>query len=141
MLIIVDHDNKTIQPVDLKTSSHAEWDFFRSFIQWSYHIQGRLYWRIILDNIRRYREFDEYTLLPYKFIVINRYTLTPLVWDFEDTFVYGTLTYGINNQIICRDPFDLGKELHYYLTVHPKVPKEINVNGSNSLTKWLNTLE
>jgi hypothetical protein len=26
-LILVDHDNKTIIPVDLKTSSHTEWDF------------------------------------------------------------------------------------------------------------------
>lgn len=139
-LIVVDHKNKTIQPVDLKTSSHTEWDFFQSFIQWSYHIQGRLYWRIIYDNIQRYEEFHGYTLLPYKFIVINKYTLTPLVWDFEDTCTYGTLYYGKEKQIECRDPFDLGRELHYYLTVHPNVPYGINVNGSNSLTKWLNTL-
>lgn len=139
-LIIVDHKNKTIQPVDLKTSSHTEWDFFESFIQWSYHIQARLYWRIILDNIQRYPEFEGYTVLPYKFIVVNKFTLTPLVWDFEDTCTYGTLYYGKNKQIECRDPFDIGKELYYYLTVHPNVPKEINVNGTNSLTRWLNTL-
>lgn len=139
-LIVVDHKNKTIQPVDLKTSSHAEWDFFISFIQWCYHIQGRLYWRIILNNIQGSEEFAGYKVLPYKFIVINKYTLTPLVWTFEDTCTYGTLYYGKNKQIECRDPFDLGKELHYYLAVHPNVPRGINVNGSNSLTKWLNTL-
>lgn len=140
-LIVVDHKEKTIQPVDLKTSSHAEWDFFKSFIQWCYHIQGRLYWRIILDNIRQHEEFNGYTLLPYKFIVVNKYTKTPLVWDFEDTCAYGTLCYGNNNQIICKDPFELGKELQYYLTVQPNVPKGINVIGSNSLTKWLNTIQ
>lgn len=139
-LIIVNHKDKTIQPVDLKTSSHTEWDFFSSFIQWCYHIQARLYWRIILDNIQRHPEFRYYTLLPYKFIVVNKYTLTPLVWDYEDTCTYGTLYYGKNKQIECRDPFDLGKELHYYLKVHPNVPRGINVNGSNSLTKWLNTV-
>lgn len=139
-LIVVDHKKKTIQPVDLKTSSHNEWNFFESFIQWGYQIQARLYWRIIVDNVRRHKEFDGYTVLPYKFIVINRYSLTPLVWDFEDTSSYGTLYYGLNSQIVCRDPFDLGKELHYYLTVHPNVPKGITVLGSNSLTHWLCTL-
>lgn len=139
-LIVVDHKNKTIQPIDLKTSSHTEWNFFESFVQWSYHIQARLYWRIILDNVQRHPEFAEYIVLPYKFIVVNKFTLTPLVWDFEDTCTYGTLYYGKDKQIECRDPFELGKELHYYLTVHPNVPKGINVNGSNSLTKWLNTI-
>ena len=139
-LIVVDHKNKTIQPIDLKTSSHTEWNFFESFVQWSYHIQARLYWRIILYNVQRHPEFAGYTVLPYKFIVVNKFTLTPLVWDFEDTCTYGTLYYGKDKQIECRDPFELGKELHYYLTVHPNVPKGINVNGSNSLTRWLNTL-
>lgn len=139
-LIVVDHKNKTIQPIDLKTSSHTEWNFFESFVQWSYHIQARLYWRIILYNVQRHPEFAGYTVLPYKFIVVNKFTLTPLVWDFEDTCTYGTLYYGKDKQIECRDPFELGKELHYYLTVHPNVPKGINVNGSNSLIRWLNTL-
>ena len=51
MLIVVDHNNKTIQPIDLKTSGHPEWDFYHSFILWHYDIQARLYWRIIKDNI------------------------------------------------------------------------------------------
>ena len=139
-LIVVDHKNKTIQPVDLKTSSHTEWDFFHSFLQWCYQLQARLYWRIIVDNVRRHPEFNSYEVLPYKFIVVNKTTLTPLVWDFEDTPIYGSLFYGKDRQIECRDPFVIGRELHYYLTVHPNVPNGINVNGSNSLTLWLNTL-
>ena len=35
-LIIVDHDAKVVQPVDLKTSSKKEWDFYKSFIDWRY---------------------------------------------------------------------------------------------------------
>lgn len=35
-LIITDFDKKVIYPIDLKTSSHAEWDFYKSFIEWSY---------------------------------------------------------------------------------------------------------
>lgn len=35
-LLLVDHENKVVYPIDLKTSSHAEWDFYQSFIQWRY---------------------------------------------------------------------------------------------------------
>lgn len=35
-LLLVDYENKRIYPIDLKTSSHTEWDFFKSFIQWDY---------------------------------------------------------------------------------------------------------
>ena len=139
-LIVVDHKNKTIQPIDLKTSSHTEWDFYESFIQWNYQIQARLYWRIIKYNLSLHDEFKEYTLLPYKFIVVNKQTLTPLVWDYEDTEATGTLYYGKNKQIECRDPFDLGKELSNYLSSRPAVPCGIKINEGNSLTEWLKTL-
>jgi hypothetical protein len=35
-LIVVDYNNKTIQPIDLKTSSHFEWEFHKSFVEWRY---------------------------------------------------------------------------------------------------------
>lgn len=35
-LIVVDTLNKAIYPCDLKTSSHYEWDFPKSFIDWRY---------------------------------------------------------------------------------------------------------
>lgn len=35
-LAVVDYEDKTIIPVDLKTSGHSEWNFQDSFIKWSY---------------------------------------------------------------------------------------------------------
>lgn len=35
-LIIVNHKEKWVKPVDLKTSSHTEWDFYKSFVDWRY---------------------------------------------------------------------------------------------------------
>ena len=35
-LLVCDTKNKIIIPIDLKTSSHAEWDFYKSFIDWNY---------------------------------------------------------------------------------------------------------
>lgn len=34
--LIVIHDRKLIVPIDLKTSSKPEWDFYKSFIDWRY---------------------------------------------------------------------------------------------------------
>lgn len=139
-LLIVDHVHKIVYPIDLKTSSHTEWDFYQSFIQWRYDIQARLYWRIIRDNMDRDPMFSEYNLADYKFVVVNRNTLTPLVWEFDKTQALGKLTFGKNNQIELEDPFVLGEELSNYLLSRPAVPTGIKELGSNDITQWLNTI-
>lgn len=140
MEIIIDHNNKTIQPIDLKTSFKKEYDFYKSFIEWSYNIQCRLYVRILEEVIKKDEYFKDFKILPYKDIVVCRTSLTPLVWDFEDTFVKGELVYGKNKQIILRDPQIIGEELKYYLDSGVTMPVGINKDTSNDLTKWLNTL-
>lgn len=136
----VDHQNKTIQPIDLKTSFKKEWDFYKSFIEWNYQIQNRLYYRILLENIKRDEYFKDFKILPYKDIVVNRHSLTPLVWDCDFTFALGNLTFGKNNQIVMRDPEEIGKELYHYLTTAPRVPVGINIDRGNDLRTWMNKI-
>ena len=140
MLLLTNHEEKTVYPIDLKTSSHTEWDFFESFVQWRYDIQARLYWRIIRDNLDRNEYFKDFVLSEYTFVVVNKKTLTPLAWNYPFTKVKGTLTFGKNNQIEMRDPEDIGKELSYYLSSIPKVPVGIYEASSNNLEDWLNKL-
>lgn len=141
-LIVCDYANKKIYPVDLKTSSSPEDEFYKSFIKWNYQLQGRLYARNLKDNLLRDDFFKDFEVENYTFIVINKNTLMPLTWRFTDTFTMGTLYYGKNKQIVCKDPFDIGKELNYYLT-HPevKVQKGININKTNDIIEYLNELE
>ena len=139
-LILVDHNTKTIYPIDLKTSSHTEWSFYQSFIQWRYDIQGRLYWRIIRANLDKDPFWKEYTLADYTFVVVNRWTLTPLAWEFKDTKAMGVLKYGKHQQIELEDPYTLGKSLHHYLSSRPAVPSGIIVNGKNDIKDWLNSI-
>ena len=139
-LLIVNYENKTIQPIDLKTSSHAEWDFYKSFVEWNYQIQARLYWSIMRQNMDEDEYFKDFELLDYMFIVVNRRTLTPLVWDCPLTRFIGTLYFGKNNQIEMRSPLEIGKELSFYLSSRPKVPMGINETGFNDLEDWLNKL-
>lgn len=139
-LIIVNHKEKWVKPVDLKTSSHTEWDFYKSFVEWHYDIQCRLYWAIIRQNMDKDEYFKEFKLLDYDFIVVNRRTLIPLVWTCPFTQSTGTLVFGRNGQIKCRSPFEIGEELNYYLSSRPKVPTGIKETESNDLREWLNTL-
>ena len=137
-LIVVDYNNKIIQPIDLKTSSHFEWEFHKSFVDWRYDIQARLYWRNIKQNIEKDDFFKEFTLLPYKFIVVNRLTLQPQVWDFAFTQAEGLLRLETirNGVYLFRDPYTIGDELSYYLS-NPecKVPREMQ--KSNSIVDFL----
>ena len=108
-LIVADYDKKIIYPIDLKTSGHQEWNFEESFLQWSYMIQSRLYWRNIRANMDKDDYFKDFELADYRFIVVNKNTLTPLVWMFPLTKSIGTLVDEKGNEY--RDPFEIGKEL------------------------------
>lgn len=103
-------------------------------------IQGRLYWRIIRDNMDKDPYFKDFKLTPYKFIVANKRTLTPLVWNFQSTKAYGEITLGRNNQVILRDPFTIGKELSHYLKDKPTIPDGIDRIHPNQLEDWINKI-
>lgn len=131
-LIIVDYENKKIIPCDLKTSSHKEWDFQESFCQWNYMIQARLYWIVIKANLMADDYFKDFTLENYKFIVVNKDSLKPLVWEFPLTKIGGTLVDDNGKEY--RDPLEIGAELRSYLDLRPAVPKDINLNGINTIS-------
>lgn len=129
--IIVDHENKRIYPYDLKTSSNNEYDFAQSFRHYHYDIQSRLYWRILNEKIKG----TGYTLAPFCFIVINRLNKIPLIWKYNGCSEKGSLTY--DSGWICRDPEEITKELQYYLTEKPVVPKGIEVCKINTIDNFI----
>lgn len=131
-LIVVDYENKKIIPCDLKTSSHKEWDFQESFCQWDYMIQARLYWIVIKANLIADDYFKDFTLENYRFIVVNKDSLKPLVWEFPLTKIGGTLVDDNGKEY--RDPLEIGAELRSYLDLRPSVPKDISLTGINTIT-------
>lgn len=137
-LAVIDHKNKIIYPCDLKTSYKSEWNFYKSFVEWSYYIQGQLYAEILRQNIEKDPYFKDFKIANYRFIVVCNRTRTPLVWEYKDTFATTDLVYGKNNQIICRNWRNIVTDLHYYLTQTPNVPKDINVTIPNDIIKFLN---
>ena len=133
--LIVIHDKKLVVPIDLKTSYKPEWDFYKSFLEWRYDIQARLYWRIIRENMDKDPYFKNFKLADYRFIVANKKTLTPLVWLFEGTQQVGDVVTKDN--IVLRDPFVIGEELNNYLVTSPAVPNGINLITPNKLEDWI----
>lgn len=134
-IVVVNDAKKTIYLYDLKTSGKPEYAFPESFLKWSYHLQARLYYRIIRACMDDSTEFQSYTLSPMTFIVINRTSLTPLMWTFAETAVQGAIT--INNNTL-QEPTILGNELWTYLQ-HPeiKVPLDISEHGINYINTFL----
>lgn len=133
-LIVCDHKNKVVYPCDLKTSGHKEYEFHKSFIQWSYQIQARLYWRLIRAAMNQHPVFKDYELKPYTFIVVNKDSLYPLTWTFESTTQIGDIKIA---DYELRDPFKIAILLNYYLCNYTKVPVGINTTKSNSIEYWL----
>ena len=106
--IIVDHVRKVIIPIDLKTSSLPEEQFVTAFWKWKYYIQASLY-KYILETVCSQDDyFKDFTIQPFKFVVINKETLSPIVWEFDNEVVF----YETRNV----KPWNiLYKEVKYYL--------------------------
>lgn len=80
--------------------------------------------------------FKDFRLADYKFIVANKKTLCPLVWNFRDTAKKGDLVYG-KKQIVLRDPEEIGTELFDYLKRKPFVPNWIELTKPNDIVEWI----
>jgi hypothetical protein len=133
-LLIVDHDHKVVYPCDLKTSHNREYNFPKSFIEFGYNIQARLYWRLIRQTMDRDEYFKDFKLEDFRFIVVNNDSNpTPVVWVFEGTQALGDIEVGPYK---LRDPEKIGQELTYYLNHRPPVPVGISLNKPNSIEQW-----
>ena len=83
--IVVDHNAKTIQPIDLKTTGKSEEEFENSFRDWRYYLQASMYSFILRKVCVEDDYYKDFTVLPFMFICINRYNLKPLVWVDENS--------------------------------------------------------
>lgn len=136
-LIITDDKNKLVIPCDLKTSHNPEYKFPHSFLDWNYFIQYQLYSYIIRQNMDKDPQFKDYTLTPYRFIVVCNKTRNPLVWDIDDSRSVEELNkeYGLT----LPNWRELAEELNYCLNGKPIVPKDINLNSSNGIFNYIKT--
>ena len=88
-MVIIDHHNKTIQPIDIKTMGDQTIYFPKSLRQRRYDIQAAFY----TEGLEYFKERDEpkwkdYKILPFKFIVESTVKPgNPLVFTCDDTLL------------------------------------------------------
>lgn len=120
----MDHRNKTISPIDLKTTGHPEEEFESSFAQWRYDIQAKLYTYILQECIKDDPYFKDFKILHYRFIVINKKTLAPIIWEFHENF--SNVDLKDDKGDIYRDWRKILTDLKYYLgNPYAKYSKEV----------------
>ena len=104
--IKINHKEKWIQIYDLKTTGKDEEKFEESFDAWNYWIQAGLY-EDVVDLITSADDyFSEFNLLPFKFIVINKVNLRPIVWDtvnYKHIGIQVLKKYGVKWQTLLKD--------------------------------------
>lgn len=84
-IILVDHGKKTITPIDLKTTGANEDDFEESIIKWRYHLQSTMYSYMLRKACEKDDYFSDFTILPFSFLPINKYNLSPQLFIHEES--------------------------------------------------------
>lgn len=90
-MVIVDHKNKTIRPIDFKTMGDTIYMFPKSMRQRRYDIQAAFYTRA-LQHYKLQQGWDDYKILPFEFIVVSTTDniVVPIVYQCTvDTLLIG----------------------------------------------------
>lgn len=87
-IIVIDHTNKTVQLIDLKTGQDNAENFMNSFIKYRYYFQSLIY-QNSFDIICKNLNLVDYKLLPFQFLYIGRKQKMPLVYTVTDKWFKG----------------------------------------------------
>ena len=134
-LLVVNHKDKTIQPVDLKTSSMPAYDFPDHFVKMRYDIQGDLYTAILTQVVDSIPEYRDYTILPFLFTDVSRTDMVPVTYTYDQaaglSFTKGDKTYTYKRWE------ELLEEIIDYEDSCAVTPSYISVKGPNNLIEIL----
>jgi hypothetical protein len=88
--IKIDHVNKTIKGIDLKTGSKPVSEFLSNFIKYRYYLQGVIY-SLALQYYALTNDLESYEILPFQFLYCGRYEKIPTTLEFTDKWFKGAL--------------------------------------------------
>ena len=140
-LLIVNHEDKTIQYVDLKTSSDPGWSFAKeNFIRFRYDLEASVYTDVLGQVLNSIPEYQDYSLLPVLFTDISRTDKVPVTWWYDPKaesqangfcFESKGKTYQYTSWTNMLDEI-----IEYESTATP-VPKYIRLDGPNDILSIL----
>lgn len=139
-LLVVDHKEKTVQPVDLKTSAMPAWGFKENFLRLRYDIEATLYADALRQVMDSTEEYKDYTILPYLFTDISRSDKVPVtfVYDQTDPSQQDGLSFSTEDKTYKYKGWKaLLQEILDYQAQQAKVPSYIKLNEPNNILNLL----
>ena len=134
-LIVVNHTEKTIQIVDLKTSAMPAYDFSQNFLKYRYDLEAEVYTDVLDKILIEVGGYSDYEILPFLFTDISRVDKVPVTYYYEPTvglvYTKGDKTYSYKGWK------ELLSEILYYEEVEAKVPLHITTKAPNDLIEIL----
>ena len=134
-LIVVNHTEKTIQIVDLKTSAMPAYDFSQNFLKYRYDLEAEVYTDVLDKILMEIGGYSDYEILPFLFTDISRVDKVPVTYSYEPTvglvYMKGEKTYSYKGWK------ELLAEILHYEENEAKVPDYITTVGPNDLIEIL----
>lgn len=81
--LLINHEDKTIQLLDLKTGQDNALSFINSFLKYRYYLQEAVYTQSE-DYIKNTLNLQDYKMLPFQFLYIGRNELLPVIYTVSD---------------------------------------------------------
>lgn len=130
-LLIVNHNGKIIQPVDLKTSSDPAYSFADSFIKFRYDLQSELYTDVLRKICSEDGDFMDYAIAPYLFTDVSRSDMVPVTYTYDQSTPFSYTRNGIEYRY--KGWQELLAEILSYEEAGAKVPGWIRTDGPNDI--------
>ena len=114
-ILYVDYKNKTITPVDLKTTSHDESQFIKSIQDWDYDIQATMYSYILRQVCLSDDYFKDFTVNPFLFLPINKFNLCPQLYEYSDSVFSKQINFVDYKGKLHRRWYDLLDDVRWHI--------------------------
>lgn len=112
--VIIDHEAKTIQPLDIKTGT--EFNFMTNFYKFKYYYQAALYIAAIESIVQFKEEFKGYKVLPFKFIYVSRQKPElPLVYQMPEKYIEKVMIGFESNGYHTKGILELVDDYKWYI--------------------------
>ena len=82
-IVLIDHEEKKVYPIDLKTTSRSALGFESQVLKWSYYLQASYYYYAMKFVAEKDKSYTDYTVQPFKFIVLSQK-------DINRPYIYNT---------------------------------------------------
>ena len=136
-LVIVNHKDKTIQLVDLKTSSMPAYDFAENFVKFRYDIEAAVYTDVMEIVKNMDPDYVGYSILPFLFTDISRTDKVPVTYRYNTREESQVCGFSFK-EYHYKPYYQLLDEMVAYEEANAVVPSYIKTEEPNDMLEILN---